>query len=153
MTTSPSRREFVVRIASVSAALATGAGLSACGGDKAQAEFNFGVASGDPLADKVILWTHAKFPDIDADVSLRYQVSKDAGFTQVVNEGAAVASLATGFTAKVDASGLQAGTAYFYRFSQGGNHSPVGQTRTLPQTAESLKLAVMSCTNSVSYTH
>ena len=147
MTTSPSRREFVMRIASVSAVLATGAGLSACGGDQAQAEFNFGVASGDPLADKVILWTHAKFPGIDADVSLRYQVSKDAGFTQVVNEGSAVASLATGFTAKVDASGLQAGTAYFYRFSQGGNHSPVGRTRTLPQTAESLKLAVMSCTN------
>ena len=147
MTTSPSRREFVVRIASVSAVLATGAGLSACGGDKAQAEFNFGVASGDPLANRVILWTHAKFPDSDAEVALRYQVAKDAAFTQVVSEGSATATLASGFTAKVDASGLQAGTAYFYRFSQGSTHSPVGRTRTLPQTADSLKLAIMSCTN------
>ena len=147
MITSPSRRAFVVRIASFSAALAAGAGLSACGGDPAQAEFNFGVASGDPLADKVILWTHAKFPGNDAEVPLRYQVAKDAGFTQVVSEGDALASMASGFTAKVDAGGLQAGTAYFFRFSQGTNHSPVGRTRTLPQTADSLQLAVMSCTN------
>ena len=146
MTTSPSRREFVVRVASLSAALAAGAGLSACGGNT-PAEFNFGVASGDPLANKVILWTHAKFPGSDIDVSLRYQVASDAAFTQVVSEGTVVASSSTGFTAKVDASGLQAGTAYFYRFSQGSTHSPVGRTRTLPQTADSLKLAVMSCTN------
>ena len=147
MTTSPSRREFVVRIVSVSAALAAGAGLTACGGNNAQAAFNYGVASGDPLADRVILWTHAKYPDSDAEISLRYQVAKDAAFTQVVSEGLAIASLASGFTAKVDASGLQAGTAYFYRFSQGDNHSPVGRTRTLPQTVDSLTLAVMSCAN------
>jgi phosphodiesterase/alkaline phosphatase D-like protein len=124
--TSPSRRAFVVRIASFSAALAAGAGLSACGGDPAQAEFNFGVASGDPLADKVILWTHAKFPGNDAEVPLRYQVAKDAAFTQVVSQGDALASMASGFTAKVDAGGLQAGTAYFFRFSQGTN--PVSYT-------------------------
>ncbi|PUE47955.1 hypothetical protein B9Z47_08865 [Limnohabitans sp. 2KL-1] len=147
MTPSPSRREFVIKIASVSAVLAAGAGLSACGGDADQAEFNFGVASGDPLADKVILWTHAKFPGSDADVALRYQVASDAAFSQVVSEGTVVATLATGFTAKVDASGLQAGTAYYYRFSQGSTHSPTGRTRTLPQTASSLKLAVMSCAN------
>ena len=147
MTTPTSRREFVIKIASVSAALAAGAGLSACGGDGAPAEFNFGVASGDPLADKVILWTHAKYPSSDADVALRYQVANDAAFSQIVSEGDVTTSAATGFTAKVDASGLKAGTAYFYRFSQGTSHSPVGRTRTLPQTADSLKLAVMSCTN------
>ena len=147
MTTPTSRREFVIKIASVSAALAAGAGLSACGGDGASAEFNFGVASGDPLADKVILWTHAKFPSSDSAVALRYQVASDAAFSQIVSEGEAMATVATGFTAKVDASGLKAGTAYFYRFSQGASHSPVGRTRTLPKTADSLKLAVMSCTN------
>jgi alkaline phosphatase D len=147
VTTPTSRRDFVIKIASVSAVLAAGAGLSACGGDGAPAEFNFGVASGDPLADKVILWTHAKYPSSDADVALRYQVANDAAFSQIVSEGDVSATAATGFTAKVDASGLKAGTAYFYRFSQGSSHSPVGRTRTLPQTADSLKLAVMSCTN------
>ena len=147
MTTPTSRRQFVIKIASVSAVLATGAGLSACGGDMDPAEFNFGVASGDPLMDKVILWTHAKYPGSDAAVALRYQVANDVGFSQIVSEGDVTATVATGFTAKVDASGLMAGTSYFYRFSQGASHSPVGRTRTLPQTAESLKLAVMSCTN------
>ena len=147
MISNTSRREFVVKIASVSAALSAGSLLSACGGNAAQAEFNFGVASGDPLADKVILWTHAKFPSSDAAVALTYQVATDAAFTQVVSSGMATATTSTGFTAKVDASGLKAGTAYFYRFSQDANHSPVGRTRTLPQTADSLKLAVMSCTN------
>jgi alkaline phosphatase D len=147
MTTPTSRRQFVIKIASVSAVLATGAGLSACGGDGDSAEFNFGVSSGDPLMDKVILWTHAKYPGSDAAVALRYQVANDVAFSQIVSEGDVTATVATGFTAKVDASGLKAGTAYFYRFSQGANHSPVGRTRTLPQTADSLKLAVMSCTN------
>ena len=147
MISNTSRREFVVKIASVSAALSAGTLLSACGGDAPQAEFNFGVASGDPLADKVILWTHAKFPSSDAAVALTYQVATDAAFTQVVSSGLVTATTSTGFTAKVDASGLTAGTAYFYRFSQDANHSPVGRTRTLPQTADSLKFAVMSCTN------
>ncbi len=147
MISNSSRREFVVKIASVSAALSAGSLLSACGGEAAQAEFNFGVASGDPLADKVILWTHAKFPSSDAAVPLTYQVATDAAFTQVVSSGLVTASPSNGFTAKVDASGLKPGTAYFYRFSQDANHSPVGRTRTLPQTADSLKLAVMSCTN------
>jgi alkaline phosphatase D len=147
MTTPTSRRQFVIKIASVSAVLATGAGLSACGGDLDPAEFNFGVASGDPLMDKVILWTHAKYPGSDAAVALRYQVANDVGFSQIVSEGDVTATVATGFTAKVDASGLVAGTSYFYRFSQGASHSPVGRTRTLPQTADSLRLAVMSCTN------
>jgi len=147
MTTPTSRRQFVIKIASVSAVLATGAGLSACGGDMDPAEFNFGVASGDPLMDKVILWTHAKYPGSDAAVALRYQVANDVGFSQIVSEGDVTATVATGFTAKVDASGLMAGTSYFYRFSQGASHSPVGRTRTLPQTADSLRLAVMSCTN------
>jgi alkaline phosphatase D len=147
VTTPTSRRQFVIKIASVSAVLAAGAGLSACGGDGDPVQFNFGVASGDPLMDKVILWTHAKYPGSDAAVALRYQVANDAAFSQIVSEGDATATVATGFTAKVDASGLKAGAAYFYRFSQGAIHSPVGRTRTLPQTADSLKLAVMSCAN------
>ena len=81
MNTLSSRREFVIKIASVSAAIAAGAGLSACGGDSAQAEFNFGVASGDPLSDRVVLWTHAQFPGIDIDVPVSDQVATDVAFT------------------------------------------------------------------------
>jgi hypothetical protein len=107
----------------------------------------YGVASGDPLANQVILWTHAKFSNSAMDVTLRYQVASDAAFTQIVSQGDVVAKSETGFTAKADATGLMAGTSYFYRFVNGADTSPVGRTRTLPTTASSLKLAVMSCTN------
>ena len=146
MSHTPSRREFMIKVGSVSAAMAAGASLSACGGS-AQPEFLYGVASGDPLADRVILWTHAKFPGSDSAVALRYQVATDAAFTQIVSQGEIEAKTDTGFTAKVDATGLAAGTPYFYRFINSTATSPVGRTRTLPTTASSLKLAVMSCTN------
>lgn len=60
---SSSRREFIIRISSVSAVFSAGAVLSACGGGGGsgeQVQFAYGVASGDPLSDRVILWTHAK---------------------------------------------------------------------------------------------
>ncbi len=144
-----SRREFIVRIASVSAVMAGGGALSACGGggDDDEPEFRYGVASGDPLGDRVILWTHAKFANSTEAVSLRYQVATDASFGTIVSQGTVVASAETGHTAKVDAAGLTPGTGYFYRFVHDDTPSPVGTTRTLPAIASSVKLAVMSCTN------
>ncbi|PUE46311.1 alkaline phosphatase [Limnohabitans sp. 2KL-51] len=148
MSQTPSRREFMIKVASVSAAVTAGAALSACGGSSdAQPDFLYGVASGDPLADRVILWTHAKFPGSDNTVTLRYQVAADAAFTQIVSQGDVEAKSDTGFTAKADATGLMAGTSYFFRFVNSTATSPVGRTRTLPTTATSLKLAVMSCSN------
>ena len=147
MSHTPSRREFLIKVASASAVMTAGASLSACGGSSAQPDFFYGVASGDPLADRVILWTHAKFPGADDAVALQYQVASDAAFTQIVSQGTVQATAETGFTAKADATGLVAGTSYFYRFVCGTATSPVGRTRTLPTTANSLKLAVMSCTS------
>jgi alkaline phosphatase D len=141
------RRDFILRLTAVSAALGGGAALTACGGDDEQPEFMYGVASGDPLADRVILWTHARFPGSDGNVVLRWEVAEDAAFSRVVASGQATATRETGHTAKVDATGLAAGREYHYRFSAGGARSPVGRTRTLPTAASELSLAVMSCTN------
>ncbi|WP_439587540.1 alkaline phosphatase D family protein [Hydrogenophaga sp.] len=155
MTTS-SRRTFIVRLVSVSAAVSAGGVLSACGGGggddavpdtQAPARFDFGVASGDPLADRVILWTHATRGDANP-VALTWEVALDAGFAQVVSTGQTQASPDAGHTAKVDAAGLQAGQGYFFRFRAGEHISPVGRTRTLPaMSATSVKLAVFSCAN------
>lgn len=144
------RREFVIKVGSVAAVLATGSVLSGCGGgnDEDPPQFNFGVASGDPLTDRVILWTHAKYPGVDNEVVLSYEVANDAGFTRIVSTGTARATTATGFTAKVDATGLSPGQSYFYRFRRGAHNSPVGQTRTLPASdVASVKFAVLSCSN------
>lgn len=140
-----SRRRFLTSTAGSASALA----LAACGSSSAPpAEFLYGVASGDPLNDRVILWTHAKVKDQNYDVSLTWQVSKDSSFTNIVSSGSVIATANAGFTAKVDATGLTAGTSYFYRFiDNSGTSSVVGSTRTLPaSSATSVKFAVFSCT-------
>jgi alkaline phosphatase D len=110
-------------------------------------EFLYGVASGDPLFDRVILWTHAKFKNLYEPVILIYEVSLDNSFTNVVVRNLVIASNNTGFTVKVDVIGLSPDTKYFYRFRYHNTISPIGQTRTLPLNSNSLKMAVVSCSN------
>ena len=149
MTQVNSRRDFIIKMASVSSVVAAGSVLSACGGGSSNdpmPQFNYGVASGDPLADRVILWTHARYLGSDDSVALTYQVATDVGFSTIVSTGTVTASASTGYTAKADALGLSAGTLYYFRFIAGRWISPVGLTRTLPAAnVTSVKLAVFSC--------
>jgi alkaline phosphatase D len=148
-----SRRSFVFYLASMSGTLATAPLLSACGGSDSadMVQFNYGVASGDPLSGAVILWTHAKPQNSNDAVELSYEVATDVNFTSVVSRGTAVATEATSHTAKVDATGLSPATEYFYRFKSGVWISPIGRTRTLPTgTVSEVKMAVFSCS---SYAH
>jgi len=134
--------------------MATGSLLSACGGGSASSnmvQFNYGVASGDPLTNKVILWTHAKYQNSNDPVALSYEVATDAAFANVVSSGTTTALEAASFTAKVDAAGLAPATDYYYRFKSDVWISPIGRTRTLPTgTVSEVKLAVFSCS---SYPH
>ncbi len=150
------RREFIVKTSTTAAAVAVSGSLAACSDSNsneekfaAAPEFNYGVASGDPLTDRVILWTHAKFTGADAAlaVPLTWQIATDANFSAVISSGKIEASETTGFTVKVDATGLVAGVEYFYRFQGPRNSSsPVGTTRTLPAAnVAALKFAVFSC--------
>ena len=148
--------DFLVKSSSSAVALAVTGALAACGSDDEAAiappaaspsVFAFGVASGDPLADRVILWTHAKVLASTADVSLTWQVATDAAFASIVRSGSLLATEASSFTAKVDVTGLTAGSTYFYRFRDAaGVTSMVGSTRTLPaSTVTAVKFAVFSC--------
>ncbi|UDF35886.1 UNVERIFIED_ORG: alkaline phosphatase D family protein [Shinella sp. XGS7] len=145
----PSRRHFVRG----GMALAAGAlvGLPGCGGGgEIDVRFTHGVASGDPLAERVMLWTRVRSVDDKdlRDIPLRWEVASDANFATLVASGETVASAASDFCAKVDAAGLKPGQRYWYRFAAYGQTSPVGRTRTLPTGAVSqVKLAVFSCSN------
>ena len=153
MTEPRSRRNFVIYLASMTGTLATVPLLSACGGDATlnMVQFNYGVASGDPLSSAVILWTHAQFQNGSEPVELTYEVATDLNFTSVVTQGKVVATEATSFTAKVDAKDLSPATEYYYRFKSGIWISPIGRTRTLPVGLVSeVKMAVFSCS---SYAH
>ena len=143
-----SRRNFIVKSTSVATAAAVSSALVACGGSSSPvAEFKYGVASGDPLTDRVMLWAHAKIADSTAVVGLTWQVATDAAFASIVKSGRVETSDATSFTAKVDVTGLTAGATYFYRFlDEAGTSSTVGTTRTLPAAnASTVKFAVFSC--------
>ena len=85
----------------------------------------------------------------DATVALTWQIAADASFASVLFTGSTSATRDSGFTAKVDATGLAANTEYYYRFLAPNNSiSGVGRTRTLPvgNVAE-VRLAVFSCSD------
>jgi alkaline phosphatase D len=109
--------------------------------------FLHGVASGDPLGDRVILWTRVTASKA-MDVTLSWEIASDAAFKNVVNGGEFTTGPSRDYTVKVDASGLLANHVYYYRFKYEAEVSPVGRTRTLPEghVAE-VKLAVFSCAN------
>ena len=132
-------------------AMAAGSGLPHRGyamGGKAAAYFTHGVASGDPLQDRVILWTRV-LPHRAIDLlTVFWQVAQDAAFNQVVAAGESKAQAAQDYTVKVDAIGLQPGQDYFYRFAALGVVSDIGRTKTLPVGGvEEFRLGVASCSN------
>jgi alkaline phosphatase D len=110
--------------------------------------FQHGVASGDPLADRVILWTRVTPQSPRARVSVRYRIALDPAMRDVVARGQTTTDASRDFTIKVDPAGLAAGTTYYYRFFVENEASLVGRTRTLPEGAlDRLRLAVVSCSN------
>jgi len=141
-----SRREFFKRSGAGAVAVAAAAPLLAEAA--APIRFDHGVASGDPLADRVILWTRVTPATARPAVVVQYLVATDPALTQVVLRGTTKTNPGRDYTVKVDALGLKPGTTYYYRFTCEGVDSPVGRTKTLPTTGvSSLRFAVVSCSN------
>ena len=110
--------------------------------------FYHGVASGDPLADRVIIWTRVAPENGDDNIPVVWRVATDTALKNVVQQGSTVASAARDHTVKVDVEGLQPGTVYYYGFVAYGRASLTGRTRTLPTSdITEAKLAVVSCSN------
>ncbi|MEA1943205.1 MAG: alkaline phosphatase D family protein [Pseudomonadota bacterium] len=135
---------------------AAGAGLavSACSSEPERFEargegvFRHGVASGDPDATSVMLWT--ALTD-DGGGWRGVEVARDEAFTDIVFEqGEEIAYIQAQplGTLKILATGLEPGQRYFYRFRLNDEYSPVGVTRTLPQGAvDQFRIGVFSCSN------
>lgn len=116
--------------------------------------FAHGLASGDPLADAVILWTRVTPPvepasgQAPADVSVDWRVALDPELRQVVAQGSAQTGAELDFTVKLDVRSLTPATTYYYQFTAFGVRSAVGRTRTLPRgAAERARIAVVCCAN------
>lgn len=134
----------------------------------ALAPFYHGVASGDPLSDRVIIWTRITIPfderqalvnidssstvygssAFDTTVQVAWQVATDTLFTNVVNSGTVSTDSSLDYTVKVDVTGLQPNSWYYYRFSNNGINSIIGRTRTTPVgNVDSLRFAFFSCSD------
>lgn len=116
--------------------------------DSSLAPFYQGVASGDPLANRVIIWTRVttSLPK----VQVQWRVAKDTAMQQVVASGCVQTDASRDYTVKVDVENLAPKQYYFYEFSALNKTSLRGRTRTAPadtSQAQVLRFGVVSCAN------
>jgi alkaline phosphatase D len=117
-----------------------------------------GVASGDPWADSVVLWTRLAVDPLadtglggmpDQRIPVQWQVARDDRFRHVVRAGTTTADLRSAHSVHVEVHGLRPGTEYYYRFRAQGHISPVGRTLTTPGrgTQKDLTMCFASCSH------
>jgi len=109
-----------------------------------------GVASGDPTADGVMLWTRYPLKDPGKVAALNVEVAEDPGFQRVVAHGVARVSNAADWTCRALIGGLKPAHEYWYRFTDAeGNGSRVGRTLTAPAQGDDrpVRFAFVSCQN------
>lgn len=109
--------------------------------------FTHNVASGEPSATSVLLWTRFV---ADQDTTLVWTVAETADLlAKPVAQGNVKASAERDWCAKAMATDLVPDRWYYYYFTApNGATSPIGRTRTLPvDTTARFRLAVFSCSN------
>ncbi len=161
----PSRREFLTGVGAVTLV----ATLPGCGDSEVEApqpptpspDFDFpmgaplpfahGVASGDPLSDRVILWTRVTMESPGtAPVPIEWEVATDPAMTRIVNSGVQNAEREHDWTVKVDVTGLRPATTYYFRFrtEAEGFTSITGRTRTAPSDeVTDIRIGVVACSS------
>jgi alkaline phosphatase D len=113
--------------------------------------FDLSVASGDPTPTGVVLWTRINPETYQENLPLKYEVSRDHQFSNLVTDGTVSASdinEKTDYTVKVNLDKLEPNQRYFYRFIYDTETSPIGRCKTLPnenELIEKLRLAVITC--------
>lgn len=148
-----SRREFVTGAAAMGATLAWGCarpGRSRLDWTERRDVFAEGVASGDPDAESVLLWTRVSAAGSLPEVPLTVEVAEDPEFERVVATAPTRAPASADHTCRVLVGGLRPARAYWYRFAdEDGRGSRVGRTRTAPAADDSrpVKLVFVSCQN------
>ncbi|KAG6883107.1 hypothetical protein C0993_007797 [Termitomyces sp. T159_Od127] len=129
--------------------------------------FTHSVASGDPFDTSVLLWTRAEaisppgstaLPDQSVPVCVSYKIFSNPELSgNPADSGSAFTSYDVDWTLKVEATGLEADTKYWFQFADCTNPnsvSPIGATRTFanPKTpadkvngGKPMTFAVFSC--------
>jgi phosphodiesterase/alkaline phosphatase D-like protein len=107
--------------------------------------FDDGVASGEPSAGAVTLWSRLNTGRPRSGA--RLLVSRHEDMRRVVATTVVPTGRGINGTLKTRIGGLQPHTEYFYAWESGDNISPVGRTRTLPppNSRQSLSVPFSSC--------
>src|SRR5690606_1933167 len=117
-----SRRSFLKSMAAGAGAVSVPAALTGCFGEDDDDQrdltvfvFGHGVASGDPLADRVIIWTRVTPSEdgVSKEAQVAWVVATDEELTSVVASGTVYTDASRDFTVKVDVTGLSADTTYY----------------------------------------
>ncbi|MGZ5216497.1 MAG: alkaline phosphatase D family protein [Caldimonas sp.] len=137
------RRRFVAGAAAF--AVAPWLGSLARGADAAR--FSLGIASGQPRADGMVLWTRLNGDGLQERETVRWEMAADEKFQRIVARGEEIAEAAWAHSVHAEPAGLEPARWYWYRFSALGEQSPVGRTRTAPaaDAQATLRFAIASC--------
>lgn len=112
-----------------------------------EVSFQHGIASGDPFADSVLLWTRVT-PVDDIPIPVTWEIAEDEAMSSILYSGVFTTDASRDYTVKVIAEKLQPATHYWYRFRSGDVVSTVGRTKTAPEKSTSpdqVKFAFSSC--------
>lgn len=114
--------------------------------DSAHAPFLWGVASGDPQPDAIIIWTKL---DGNGARNGTWSIAEDSLFVQGVQTGNYQTDDSRNGTVSVRVSGLNPGTHYYFQFSDvSATPSVTGRTKTTPTPEETnVRLAIASCSS------
>jgi alkaline phosphatase D len=146
-----SRRDFLQMAAAMGAALAWSGPARATRTEWRERRdlYPEGVASGDPAADSVILWTRRPY-DEGESATLIVEVATDRAFRRVVATAPVTVSAASDWTCRVLVAGLRPARIYWFRFTDAeGNGSRIGRTLTAPadEDPRAVNFAFVSCQN------
>ena len=110
--------------------------------------FALGIASGQPRADGMVLWTRLTGPRLPERAEVQWELAHDEAFTRIAARGSESAEAAWAHSVHAEPSGLDPARWYWYRFRALGQQSAVGRTRTAPApdaTPAALHFAIASC--------
>lgn len=105
--------------------------------------FCLGVASGDPTADGLVLWTRLATAPLEpgagmapVPVAVDWELATDDGFRRPVRQGRVTADPSSAHALHVELGSLPPGRTFFYRFHAMGASSAIGRTRTAPAATD-----------------
>lgn len=113
------------------------------------APFYHGVASGDPLHDRVIIWTRVTPDEVnESSINGTWRMSTTADMSNIIVTGDFSTNQSRDYTVKIDVVNLTPSTCYFFDFETGSNYSIIGRTRTADLGPnKNVRFAVVSCAN------